>query len=372
VTRVSLAEASPQASDFLPPTLGECARLYADLGARVFPIRPGTKAPALKGWQRCATRNPAAIATWWNRWPAAGIGWPMGPHAGVFDLDVDRDQGEASLVALETTYGTLPTDTPCQITGSGDGRQILFSWPHGRTIKNSESKLAPKIDVRGDGGYIVLPPSPHPSGGCYRWVPGCEPWEIPFAPAPQWLLDLLDPPKGQTAATVTPLRAVREGVRNRTLFSLCLRQARVCDTKDDLLDVALTINADFIPPLPEQEVRWTVDSAWSYQITGRNQVGRGSYVHTSKNDLRAFMAKPNWLDAMALDLMLRLEHGARSEPFAVVPPAIAQANLLPGLGWRRIWAARSACVAMGRLILVHKGGGPGNPNLYRLARTNQP
>jgi hypothetical protein len=199
-------------------------------------------------------------------------------------------------------------------------------------IKNSESKLASKIDLRGDGGYIILPPSPHPSGGCYRWVPGCEPWEIPFAPAPQWLLALLDPLKCQTSATVTPLRAVREGVRNRTLFSLCLRQARVCDTKDDLLDVALTINADFIPPLPEQEVRWTVESAWSYQITGRNQVGRGSYVHTSKNDLRAFMAQPNWLDAMALDLMLRLEHGAAPNHSPSCHPQSLRPIFCPGSG----------------------------------------
>jgi hypothetical protein len=74
-------------------------------------------------------------------------------------------------------HGPLPA-TPEQITGGG--RQILFKWDIRFPLRNSAGKIGPKIDVRGDGGYIVLPPSIHPGdpkrgippGRTYHWAPG--------------------------------------------------------------------------------------------------------------------------------------------------------------------------------------------------------
>jgi hypothetical protein len=340
--------------------------MYAACGVPVFPCRPGTKKPALVGWQAKATVNLPTIADWWRRWPNAPIGAPMGAATNLLTVDVDRAEGEAALTELQGHFGPIPDDTPSQITGSGDGRQILFCWAHG--IRNSQGRVGTRIDIRGEGGYTILPPSPHPSGGAYRWIPGRAPWDVAPAKAPDWLLELATKPEAaKPPATVTQLRAVTEGVRNKTLFRLCLRQAVSCDTQAELLDRALATNGDFLPPLSAAEVRLTVASAWSYETTGRNWVGRGAHVYTTKDDLDVFRACPNGVNAMALDLVLRLEHGAREEPFAVVPTAIAAANLLPGLGWRRILAARETCVALGRLKLVRKGRGRGNPNLYRLA-----
>ena len=185
---------------------------------------------------------------------------------------IDRAEGEAAFVELQGRFGPIPDDTPSQITGSGDGRQALFRWARG--ICNSAGRLGARIDVRGEDGYIILPPSPHPSGRTYQWVPGCAPSDVAPAVAPDWLLDLAcQPDPAKVLATLTKLRgAVREGTRNHTLFSACLRQARACDSEADLLDVALTINADFVPPLAVTEVRLTVASAWSYET--RPQLGR--------------------------------------------------------------------------------------------------
>jgi hypothetical protein len=201
-------------------------------------------------------------------------------------------------------------------------------------------------------------------------VPDHAPWDVTLTAPPDWLLDLASQPEPtKPSATVTSLRAVREGARNRTLFSACLRQARACDSEADLLDVALTINADFMPPLAVTEVRLTVASAWSYETKDRNWVGKAARVYTSADDLNAFRAHPNWADALALDTVLRLEHGAREGPFAVSPRAMAAANILPGWSPNRIRAARSTCLQMGRLTLTHKGGSRrGDPSLYVLGQ----
>jgi hypothetical protein len=170
------------------------ALAYARLGWRVHPCRPGEKLPILEKWQERATRDVTLIERWWGRTPDANIAVATGPGSGVFVLDVDGPEGERALVDLERRHGPLPEWYPMQWTGSGRGWQAFFAWPEGREIRNSAGRLRPKIDVRGDGGFVVLPPSRHPSGNLYAWATDREPFGIPPEPAPNWLLDLLDPP----------------------------------------------------------------------------------------------------------------------------------------------------------------------------------
>jgi hypothetical protein len=88
---------------------------------------------------------------------------------------------------LEAEHAPLPA-TVEQRTGGG-GRQLFFKWVEGREVRNSASTLAPGLDVRGEGGYCILPPSGHPSGGTYAWTSN----GAPLAEAPEWLLDLVAP-----------------------------------------------------------------------------------------------------------------------------------------------------------------------------------
>jgi putative DNA primase/helicase len=240
--------------------LAHWARFYCLTIGPIFPVHSAAKKARIKGWPKSATRNHDVICRWWQRWPDANIGLPTGPRSKLFALDIDGDQGERSLAELQNRFEPLPDDCPMQVTGSG--RHLLFGWPQGRVITNSASLIAPKIDVRGKGGMILLSPSLNASGRRYLWER--EPWiYTPPPQAPDWLLDLLAP-KG---TNIPPLLAVREGVRNRTLLSLSLHHARDCDAEADLLDVARTLNADFNPPLPDHEVCTVVRSPWNYETT---------------------------------------------------------------------------------------------------------
>jgi hypothetical protein len=129
---------------------------------------------------------------WWRTWPTANIGVATGARSGLFVLDVDPDKGgDATLGMLLSEHGMLPPTVEA-ITGSG-GHHYLFAHP-GRHTPNSSQKLGPGLDVRGDGGYIVVAPSSHRSGNTYEWQPGSAPWERQTVAAPAWIFDLLSPP----------------------------------------------------------------------------------------------------------------------------------------------------------------------------------
>ena len=142
--------------------------------------------------------------------------------SGFFALDIDpRHGGVDTLTRLEETNGLLP-QTCRSLTGSL-GQHILFRYPADRTIKNNvATKLGPGLDVRGDGGYIVAPPSQHISGRLYEVL--CA---GPLADAPDWLLGLItgDPKATPAGTTSKSWRAIiREGVaegrRNDAVASL--------------------------------------------------------------------------------------------------------------------------------------------------------
>lgn len=143
---------------------------------------PGKHPRTSRGVHEAST-DPARIRVWWARWPRANIGVATGAASGLIVLDVDLPDGPDNLAELEERHGSLPA-TCEQRTGSG-GRQLLFAHP-GTPVAN-RAGMVPGIDVRADGGYIVVPPSIHASRGRYQWV-----GRTPPAAAPGWLLALMD------------------------------------------------------------------------------------------------------------------------------------------------------------------------------------
>ena len=138
-----------------------------------------------ESWQR---QRPTIelVRRWWRRWPDANLGAVTGAVSGVIVLDVDpRNRGESSLEDLEDAYGPLPVTLEAR-TGGG-GRHLYFGHP-GRAVVSGP--IAPGLDLKGDGGLIVLPPSLHPSGATYRWAPGRGPDDVEPATAPPWVLAL--------------------------------------------------------------------------------------------------------------------------------------------------------------------------------------
>ncbi len=172
------------------------ALFYADeLGWIVFPCRPDQKksykAARFSNGQRWgATNKPAVIRRDFKRWSKANIGIPTGPQNGFWVLEADTLKGHgfdgiASLRRLERQHGRLPR-TLVAMSPSGS-LHYYYRWPKRGLIGNSASKIAPGIDVRGEGGMVVAPPSVKAGVGEYRFLN----WGTPIADAPKWLLDLV-------------------------------------------------------------------------------------------------------------------------------------------------------------------------------------
>lgn len=167
---------------------------YARAGFRVHPVRRD-KTPHLARGVLDATSDPRLISWFWRRWPQAGIGIATG--AGLAVIDVDGPQGAASLAALEREHGPTPA-TVETLTGGG-GRHLWFR--SAEPLRNSAGLLGPGLDVRGENGYVVAPPSRHRNGTIYSWK--VAPDERRLAPLPAWLR----PPERQRPTTAASARA---------------------------------------------------------------------------------------------------------------------------------------------------------------------
>lgn len=250
------------------------------LGWRVFPVHsihdgrctcgrrcasPG-KHPLTRRGLHDATTDPAAIRSRWQRWPWANIGIATGEESGMFVLDVDGATGRDSLQDLEAENGRLP-DTVESLTGGG-GRHILFRYPT-FPVRNSTNHIAPGLDIRGDGGYIVAPRSLHVSGRRYEWEAMSRPDEVALAPAPEWLLNALFQvieDNGQARAVSVDEwrglgRGVAEGGRNNAIARVTGHLLRRYVNPSLTLQLVLAWNEAYCsPPLAASEVVRTVNS----------------------------------------------------------------------------------------------------------------
>lgn len=196
---------------------------YDDLP--VFPVKPD-KSPHTPNGFKDASADETIVRHLWRKYRDANIGIPTGEASGWLVLDIDpRHGGDVSLTALIDEYGELPATLEAH-TGGG-GHHIIFAYPKGSNIRNSAGKLGEGVDVRGEGGYIIVAPSIHASGKAYQWLNDHKP-----APVPEWLLNLLSEEK-PISTDLSPSKArsqaksgaaigavVIEGERNETLFRI--------------------------------------------------------------------------------------------------------------------------------------------------------
>lgn len=246
-----------------PDMLNEALRARAR-GWSVVAMRPGGKAPVAP-WQELQQHpaSEAEVREWFERWPRANLGVVTGGVSGIVVLDVDAGHGgEAGLAALEAEHGSLP-DT-VEARSGGGGRHLYFAHPGG-TIPNRVG-LRDGLDVRGDGGCVVMPPSVHPSGRRYEWAKGRSPEARGVAPLPDWLRSLLrrrGPARGHTLEHWRELttRGVDRGARNDTIASLAGHLLWHGVDPYVVLELLLAWNRSRCrPPLDNGEVAQTVAS----------------------------------------------------------------------------------------------------------------
>jgi hypothetical protein len=224
----------------------------------VFPLKPRGKEPLTVHGFKDASTDPQQIAAWWQQWPDANVGLPTGSASGRIVVDMDpRAGGDESLDRLIYRHGRYP-ETAEQMTGGG-GRHIFFAHTDGVRCKT----LAPGLDLKGEGGYVVVAPSTHPNGNAYQWdgLAGVKALLTPAAP-PAWLLES-GAPKSQ--ADVVEGRIPR-GQRNSTLTSLAGSMRRRGMSEAAILAALTEENrARCEPALSQNEVRQIARSVGRYE-----------------------------------------------------------------------------------------------------------
>jgi hypothetical protein len=275
-------------------TMKECALAYAKKGYKVLPVALKDKRPINKNGCKGATSEVSVIGIWWLRNPKANIGVATGGTLFVLDVDA-KSGGFESLQVLENKYGKLPP-TFTVVTGGG-GRHYYYKNPKEIDIRNSAGKLGAGLDVRGNGGYVVAPPSLHSSGNKYKKDEGSL--GMP-TPAPAWLLDLVrqdkatptakkkaekekeKPEKEQSTLMNSPslialCKGVKEGGRNDALTRLAgglMRYHRGYLDPDLIIQLLFAWNdARCLPPLPRHEVLQVINSIAGAELS-KSKLGK--------------------------------------------------------------------------------------------------
>lgn len=294
-----------------PPSMQAHARAYARRGWWIVPLwwvrqtelvdpntgellRPGgcacpqglaCSSPGKHPHTKHGTKEPLKtgldVDVYWARHPHCNIGIATGAGSDIVVLDIDSDKGGVnSMRQLWQRYGP-PGDTPISVTGGG-GRHVLFQHP-GSKVKNVIGYM-PGIDVRGDGGLIVAPPSLHVTGNRYHWQPQSHPKNYDPEPMPTWMMVFLEASEARRRAqnrsryngkrvggrskygrALDPdsLPAIAEGERNNTLCSIAGRLIWENREEDEVLQMVHGINREHCkPPLPEREVDTLVKHAY--------------------------------------------------------------------------------------------------------------
>lgn len=202
---------------------------YAKKNIFVFPCRLDKKPITAHGFQD-ATTDLEQVRAWWTAQPQASIGVACGASGWVV-LDIDADKGGYQSFDVLFEQGIVEPDdlyTMTNLTGGG-GMHIIWKAPEGVNLSNSAGKLGKGLDIRANGGYIIAPPSGHPSGNRYAFKLLCS--VKPCPPKLVTLLTTVTPPTPPTSlAAPAPQHADRilqrayeriananEGMRNETI-----------------------------------------------------------------------------------------------------------------------------------------------------------
>jgi archaellum biogenesis ATPase FlaH len=227
-------------------------------GLPVFPCKPRGKLPMVKGGFKAATVDTEQVRKWWSKWRQANIGIPTGAVSGFVVLDIDPG-GDDSLATLTGSHGPLPETRAVK---TGRGRQLWFKYPS-VPVRCSAGVLGLGLDFRGDGGYVIAPPSIHQNGQRYAFLNNCE-----LAEMSDWLINVIQ--QGKSAPNPTPHSdgsggKIREGARNATLASIAgtMRKRGLGETA--IRAALLEHNSrECDPPLSEAEVAGVAASVASY------------------------------------------------------------------------------------------------------------
>lgn len=267
----------------IAPAAWNYAAFIAKQGFRVFPIQKNDKRPLLKGWQEHASLDAATIRAWSLQNTDSNYGVVTGGDFFVIDIDVDEpNEVEAEIDKLREELGSFELGT---VVKTGRGYQ-LYCDSRGVTIRNSTKRLTDKVDIKGEGGYVVGVGSTHPNGRRYEFndpltlETGIVLTRLPKA-ALQYIASLngTTPDRraaakkehdGQNTSDSLPNvldsdKPIPEGQRNDTLFRLGCYYRETYGLKEDALNAILVAKNKLCdPPLEPDELTSIAQSCAGY------------------------------------------------------------------------------------------------------------
>lgn len=269
--------------------LFEAALNYARRGWPVLPLHTPTetgcscrkedcssigKHPRTKNGLKDATTDEATIKHWWRMWPDANVGIRTGAETQIVVLDVDGEAGRRSI------KGRPMPPTPTSRTGNGE--HWVFAHPGG-TVRNFTKQL-PGLDLRGDGGYFIAPPSRHANGAIYEWL--IRPEDESPAECPVWIRELLATAPAHSTSAPPISDRIPAGERNSTLTSLAGSMRRRGMTEAEIYAALASVNENRChPPLSDDEVAQIAQSIARYEPedTGQPyQIREGGLVRVKR------------------------------------------------------------------------------------------
>jgi Virulence-associated protein E/Bifunctional DNA primase/polymerase, N-terminal/Primase C terminal 1 (PriCT-1) len=263
------------------------AQWYAALDWPIFPCKG--KAPLTRNGFHDASTDPLQLEAWWQHWPTANIGMPVGAHQWVLDCD-PRHQGDDTLRDLEASHGELPRTLQCN-TGGG-GLHLYWQLPL-LAMRKRKITLGPGLDVQKDGQYVILPPSIHPdTGKPYVWECDFGPDDAIPQPTPPWLAALLTSLEDEPTPDAPPLDAdapIPEGMREATLMRMLGAMQRQGASQHALRAFLDTENQRCVPPLDEGALERMCASVARYspipvlEVSPATPVGWSSYSNGTAN-----------------------------------------------------------------------------------------
>lgn len=275
------------------PSMYDAAIEYAKKGFAVFPLKYRDKVPLTRNGCKDATTDAAQIKAWWQKYPNANIGLATGSvsqNVFVIDLDIDEDRGIDGYHSLEDwqrEHGDFP-ETWTAITGRGGYH--LYYRGNGR-IKN-RAGIIDGVDIRGNGGYVVAPPSIHKNGNRYEWE--YSPDEFEIAKADNNVEYFLNHDDQKQGAAFTMPNIVAAGQRNQMLFRFaCMMQAKGASDQSVFAATMAENESSCSPPLTEQEVKVIVSSATRYDKGKPIHIdSEGVATRENKDDV---IGNPEWV-----------------------------------------------------------------------------
>ncbi len=241
----------------------------------VFPLAPRSKKPLISkehggnGFYD-ATANEEQVAAWWDENPDANIGMPTGALSDRVVIDPDsRNGGDETLRDLELHHGPLP-DTLTSVTPGGEHR--VFRYPGARL----PATLGDGVDVKSDGGYVVLPPSVHPSGATYQWDAGYT----DIAELPEWIVALARDEKPSDPIVISNFIPIGRRHDELLRWAGFMRQKGASEAM--IYASLIELNAERCErPLADSEVK-----ALARDVAARWQPGE-AFIHSNRSGLGA-------------------------------------------------------------------------------------